>query len=181
MTLMVLAEAGGQMWVVEGEEYISELLMNELPDGVSVELVTCATQADVYALWREGSPDAEAQGKVPWVINPAFGDRIRRSLGSYVRAITFTPWSAMLDPAAQTELTDAAAWLETNPDGRLLLRQFAAAAPQPGEADLQRLRGQLVLGALGRAGADMARVAEGTIPAGEPTDLDRMEIATETP
>lgn len=180
MGRVVLAESGGQVWIVEGDEHVSELLVNELPDDVAVEFVTCDTPAAVFAMWRERSPGAAA-GASPWVLNPAIVARIRRTLAPARRGVQFTPWSAMLDEAAQAELAAAAAWLDANPGGRLLLRQFAPAAPVPGQADLQRLRAQLVLAALLRAGAVMAAVADEMAAATAEADAERLDIITQAP
>ena len=180
MATVTLAESDGQVWVVEGDEHVGALLVNELPDGVTVEIVACGTRAAAFALWRERSAEA-SDGAQPWLINPIIADRIRRSLGTLQRAVAFTPWSAMLDAAAMAELVDAAAWLAANPAGRLVLRQFASAEPVPGLADLQRLRGQLALGALHRAGADPARTGEDMAVAAADMDADRMVIVTELP
>ena len=180
MAVVVLADSGGQVWLIEGDEHVGALLVNELPDGVTVEMIACSSRAAVFELWRERSTEA-SDGAQPWLINPIIADRIRRSLGGVQRAVTFTPWSAMLDAAATAELLDAASWLVANPSGRLLLRQFASADPVPGLADLQRLRGQLTLGALGRAGADPGRMLEDTALPAADADADRLVIMTELP
>ena len=62
MTEVVLAEYDGQVWLVAGDEYIGELLTNELPEGVTVEFVTCDSQMAVFAMWEERSPAARARG-----------------------------------------------------------------------------------------------------------------------
>ena len=41
MADIVLAEFGGQAWLVGGEEYIDDLLANTLPQHVTIELVAC--------------------------------------------------------------------------------------------------------------------------------------------
>ena len=180
LAVVMLAESDGQVWVIEGDEHLGALLVNELPDGVTVEIMACVTRAAVFALWRERSAEA-TDGAQPWLINPIIADRIRRSLGVLARAVIFTPWSAMLDAAATAELMDAASWLAANPAGRLVLRQFASMEPMPGLADLQRLRCQLALGALGRAGADLARMGEDMAVAAANADADRLVIMTELP
>lgn len=178
MATVVLAEAEGSVWVVAGDEHVGELLANELPAGVSVEFVACSTRAAVFALWHERSAEAE-EGVQPWLINPLIVNRIRGSLGLLQRSVRFSPWSALLDAAAQAELAGAAAWLAANGGGRLVLRQFAPADPAPGQADLQRLRGQLALGVLLRAGADAARMTEEMAAATAEADAERLDLLTE--
>lgn len=180
MGIVTLAESDGQVWVVEGDEHVGALLVNELPDGVTVEMIQCGTRSEVFALWRERSTEA-TDDALPWLINPIIVDRIRRSLSGTERTVTFTPWSAMLDTAGAAQLADAAAWLAAHPAGRLVLRQFATAIPAPGQPDLQRLRGQLALGALGRAGADTLRLGEEMAVAIADADVERLVILTELP
>ncbi len=177
---VLLAEADGQLWVVLGDEHLGALLVNELPPEIPVELVRCATRADAFAMWHDRSPDAW-EGGHPWLINPIIADRILRSFGQVARMLSFSQWSAMPDAGAEAELADAASWLAANPGGRLVLRQFAPDEPVPGQADLQRLRAQLVRAALGRKGADAARMADETARAATDADVERLEIVTVLP
>lgn len=179
MPVMVLAEAENQTWLIEGDEHLDALLVDALPDDVAVEFIACDTAEEVYALWRARSLDAEDAAN-PWAINPLIVARIRRSIGG-AREVTFAPWSVMLDEAGQTALSEAASWLSANPAGRLRLRQFLSATPEPGLADLQRLRGQLAIGALQRGGADPARTAEEVERSETDENANRMEIVTEAP
>ena len=178
MAAVVLAEVDGGVWLVDGDEHIGALLANTLPDGVTVEFVACESRAAAFALWHDGSPSTRA-GTHPWAINPMIAARIRRALTPGRRSVRFTPWSVLLDAAMVAELDAAAAWLEANGAGRLVLRQFAPADPAPGQADLQRLRGQLALGALLRAGADAARMTEDTVAATDEADAERMDLLTD--
>lgn len=180
MSVVVLAEVGGQIWLVQGDEHVDGLLYNSLPDGVTVEWVKCRTRAEVTQMWHERSAAADPDG-MPWMLNPLIGDRIRASMGRLEREVRFSPWSAMLDDAAQGALAGAGEWLAANPGGRLVLRQFAAVPSAPGQADLQRLRGQLVLSALVRAGAEAEAVAAEMGTAATDTDAERMEIVTQPP
>lgn len=177
---ITLAEHGGQIWMVLGEEHIDALLFNDLPDGVAIQFVTCETRAAVIEMWP-GREQAKLDGSLPWLINPLIADRIRNQLGLGRRSITFAPWSAMLDGGAQDVIAGAAAWLAENPGGRLLLRQFVSADPQPGQADLQRLRGQLVAGALSRAGVEAGRIGQEPDAAADAGGSEQLDIVTEAP
>ncbi len=171
MADVTLAEAGGNVWLVDGEPYLDELLANLLPPTVSIEIVACADQQDVQALRERLGSTCEA-----WAIHPGIVRRIKNVLGP--RSVMFSPWSAMMDGAAQDAIAAAAAWLESHAAVSLTLRQFALAAPMPGSADLQRLRGQLVAGALERAGVAPDRILLETIPAEADADADRLALIT---
>lgn len=177
---VVLAEADGQTWLVLGDDHIGDVLLGQLPAGLSIEIVSLNNRAAVMALWWRINPLAEA-GRQPWIINPALGQRVRGLAEPGRRSISFTPWSAMLTDEAQGAITDMAAQGASKAGG-LVLRQFEAADPAPGQADLQRLRLQLVRAALERAGMAPAGIADRIDPAGSEADVERLDIlASETP
>ncbi len=178
MADVTLAECDGQIWLVGGDEHLHALLLNELPPGVEVVLLPCATRAELDGHWRRLTPEAP-EGAQPWILNPAISKRILGRMGLDSGRIGFQPWSAMLDAAAEDAVAAAAAWIAAHPDGGLLLRQFAADGAVPGHADLQRLRGQLVAAALQRAGVPEGRIRGETVPAAAPADAERLEIVTE--
>lgn len=180
MADVTLAELNGQMWVVGGEEHLDALLFNDLPEGVAVRFVTCATHAEMFGMWPGRLLD-EMAGAQPWLLNTLIAARIRNQFGLGQRSVTFTPWSAMLDGAAQDTMAAAAAWLAQNPGGRLVLRQFAPASPVPGLADLQRLRAQLGAGALAGAGVAAGQVGDEMGDAEGAADTERLDILTEAP
>ena len=175
MADVVLAECDGQVWLVAGEEHIDALLIDKLAPGVTVELVTCDTRAAVYAMWQQMSSDPAA-GAQPWTLNPLITRRILGGLGLAPGVVRFTPWSAMLDETSAQTMAGAVAWLAANPGGTVVLRQFEAAEPGPGQADLQRLRGQLALAALVRAGAEAVRLTEDRAAAEAEAQMDEMHI-----
>ncbi|GEM_PF-1580609 len=176
---LVLAECHGQVWLVNGDEYIDDVLNGRLPEGVSVEYITLPDRAAVIDMWMQLSPEADESG-LPWMINPALLGRLRGVFNPGVRSISFAAWSVLLDGAATATLTDAATWLASDDTRRLRLRQFALEADEPGKADLQRLRGQLVLGALTRAGVAPGRVTEETVPTASADDGERVDVIEET-
>ncbi len=173
MTRIVLAEFAGNVWLVRGDEHFDDLLANVLPETVALEFTTCESHDEVRAIWREHG-DTENDGDEPWLLNPAI---VRRIKGRYeTQSVTFTPWSAMLDESALETVGAAATLLQANPTSRLSLRQFSPAETPPGLADLQRLRGQLLAGALTRAGADAASIDHETHTSDTPGDGDRIEF-----
>ena len=169
MSDIILAECGGNTWLVEGVEHLDDLMRNLLPAEVTVSFVTCATPEEALALWA-GRRTADAdEHAVPWMVNPAIVRRIRAAKAE--PAIIFAPWSAMLDSDAEQLLAGLA--------GRMLtLRQFTPAEPPPGLGDLQRLRGMLVVAALVRAGADASALVHATAAAATPDDANRLELVT---
>ena len=176
MADVVLVELGDQLFLVGGERHLDALLAGTIAPDVTVESRVCATRAEMLALWHELSDDP-ADGAMPWILNPLLLARIRGAMGLAGGTVQFAPWSALLDAAAQAAVADTAAWMGRNPAGRVILRQFASAVAVPGEADLQRLRGQLVAGALATAGVAAPVAHEGGV-AGLAIDVDRMEIIT---
>ena len=175
---VVLAECHGQVWLVGGDEHIDGVLNGRLPDGVTVEYVTLESRGAVIEMWTRLSSQADDSG-MPWMINPALLARLRGAFNPGVRSVTFPAWSVMLDGEAQRTLADAAMWSAADPGRRLRLRQFAVTAAEPGKADLQRLRGQLALGALVRAGVPADRVTEETEPATTAADAERLDVIEE--
>lgn len=176
---LVLAECHGQVWLVNGDNHIDDVLNGRLPEGVSIEYITLPDRAAVIDMWMRLSPEAD-EGGMPWMINPALLGRLRGAFNPGVRSVGFAAWSVLLDGAATATLTDAATWLAADGSRRLRLRQFALEAAEPGKADLQRLRGQLVLGALTRAGAAPERMTEETMPTESAEDCERMDVIEET-
>lgn len=194
MPEIMLAETGGRIWLVTGDEHVGDLLAGTLPTAVTVAFRPCATPAEVLALWHATSPAADAHTQ-PWLINPLIADRIRRSLsvgslsmgslsvgslGVLQRRVQFPAWSALIDPAALAVLDDAAQWLAESlaqsPGGHLVLRQFTPAEPVPGHPDLQRIRLQLARAALERRGATALR--DDSAVADAEADADCLDIVT---
>lgn len=175
MTRIVLAEFAGSVWLVRGDEHFDDLLANVLPKTITVEFTDCADLDEVRAMWREHG-DTENEGEEPWLLNPAIVQRIKGRVDA--RYVSFTPWSAMLDAGARETVDATAGWLQANATARLLLRQFISAEAPAGMADLQSLRGQLLAGALARAGADAAGLDHETQLSDTPGDIDRIELVT---
>lgn len=178
MTEVVLAECHGQVWLVAGDEHIDGVLNGRLPEGVSVEYITLPNRGAVIDMWVARSADADADG-MPWMINPALLARLRGAFRPGVRTVTFAAWSVLLDGTATEALTEAARWVAAAGERRLRLRQFALEAAEPGKADLQRLRGQLAIGTMVRAGAAAERIIEETMPAESAADGERMDLLEE--
>lgn len=179
MAELVLAECQGQVWLVNGDHHIDDVLNGRLPANVSVEYITLLNRGAVIDMWMRLSAEADENG-MPWMINPALLGRLRGAFNPGVRSIGFAPWSVLLDASATATLTEVATWLAADETRRLRLRQFALDAAEPGKADLQRLRGQLVLAALTRAGVAPERVTEETVPTASAEECERMDVIEET-
>ncbi len=172
---VTLAQFGEQVWLVGGDEHIDDLLANTMPPGTTIEFVSVTERREVRAMWERMSTE-QTDGAEPWVIHPLIVRRIRGDLGP--RSVAFSPWSAMLDTAAQDAIGAAADWLAARPGATITLRQHCGAEPPPGLTDLQRLRGQLVAGALTRGGADAAQLHHETLASAAETDTERLDLIT---
>jgi hypothetical protein len=173
MADVTLAEFDDQVWLVAGENFIDELLANMMPPGTTIEFVSCASRAEVWALWAENSLEP-VDGVDPWIIHPGIVRRIKGSVAE--PRVQFAPWSAQLSEEAKDTIGNAANWLAANPAGRITLRQFLPASPPGGLADIQRVRAMLVIGALTGAGSDAGRLDQETIPTEEPAAMERLEF-----
>lgn len=165
---VVLAEADDQIWLVQGEDHIGEVLNGTLPDGLTMQIVPVQDQAAAVALWWKINPQA-SDDRMPWAINPKLFQRVHGLADPGRRSIVFTPWSAMLGNEAHGAIAAMAGL-----GARLTLVQFELKSPAPGQADLQRLRLQLVRAALERAGA--TGIGERTDPVAAEGDTERMDI-----
>ena len=155
MADITLAECNGGVWLVGGEDYIDDLLINTLPPDITIEFVQCASKDEVRALWVQncGEPDSAV---FPWIIHPNIAARIRRASPDY--SVFFTQWSAFLDDDAQAVIREAANWAAANETAPVQLVSFLdPAGPQP-IADLTRLRAHLVEDKLAEHGLDRARI-----------------------
>ena len=175
MAEIVLAECNGNTWVVEGDQYVDDLLANTLPPSMTIRFIAVLNAAEAHRIWdRRASGDFD--NTMPWMINPAIVRRIKGGLDS--RTIVFSPWSAMLDADAADIIASTADWLRHHAPTRIALRQFCPDDAPAGLADLQRLRGQLVAGALARAGADAGALNQETGAPEDEGSTDRMELVT---
>jgi hypothetical protein len=155
MADITLAECNNRAWLVGGESFIDDLLANTLAPEISIEIVACASPADVRDLWVQncGQP---SEGGMPWVIHPNIVARIRRASPDF--AVFFAQWSAMLDEDAQASIRAAAVWAEQNPTLPVLLAEYLDPDGPQVMADLSRLRTQLIEERLAGFAVDRARI-----------------------
>ena len=172
MADIILGEVGDGVWLVQGEAHIDDMFADTLPAAVTIAFVRYESRDALLAVWAADEGRLSDAGD-PWQIHPGLARRIRGTLGPL--GIAFSPWSAMLDPRATENVESTARWMAANPAARLTIRQFLAADPAAGLADMQRLRGQLVAGALARAGVAPDRLDQET-QAGD--DADRVAFVT---
>lgn len=156
MADITLAECNGGVWLVGGEDYIDDLLINSLPPEITIEIVQCASKEEVRALWVQncGEPKTAA---FPWVIHPNIAARIRRASPDY--SVFFAQWSAFLDDDAQSVIREAAHWAAANATLPVQLVTFLDPVGPQAIADLARLRAQLIEDRLIEHGLDRTRVA----------------------
>jgi len=182
MADITLAEYNGRVWLVGGENYIDDLLINTLPPGVSIELVPCEDKTAVNRLWTQlcGEPDGMSD---PWIINPAIVARIRRQLSDY--SVFFAEWSAAIDKEGHTVIASVAAWWHDNKAALIDVVEFLDPSGPKSIADLSRLRGQLVEEALVAAGVPAAQIGRTTREigdvAGNVQESQRIDLVTKFP
>jgi len=159
---IILVEYNGRAWLVRGERYIDDLLVNTLPQGIGIDIITCESEVDVNDLWpREGWGDN--QGRTPWMIHPGIMKRLRGTqLG---QSILFGQWSALLnDDALDTMRAIAVAAAEAAG-----ARVFLISYTQPGQTqtmnDLTNLRYSLVESELARLGVALSRIVREAVTA----------------
>jgi hypothetical protein len=159
MAEIVLAEYGGQAWLVGGEQYIDDLLANTLPPDISIELVACESKAEVNVLWAQNTGPLADFG-APWMIHPKIADRVRR--GSVGRSVFFAQWSAMLDEDARAVIRAAATWAAQNEGSSVVLTRFVGLGGTPALVSLADLRADLIAAELVALGISRDRIGRET-------------------
>jgi hypothetical protein len=159
MADIVLAEFGGQAWLVGGEEYIDDLLANTLPQHITIELVACESKSDINLLWAQHST-AATEFDVPWLIHPAIVARERRRSAQH--NVFFAQWSALIDDDARAVIRSAAGWAGQNAGSTVVLTRYVGAASAPGIAELANLRARLIEAELVRLGVAGERIEHET-------------------
>ena len=161
MADVTLAECNGNIWLVGGERYVDDLLFNTLPDGVSIELISCDDRDQVRKIWIQncGEPLPPSE---PMLVNPSIAERVRRSTPG--RTVFFTQWSAMMDPDAIAVLRAAASWMVGSPSLKAVLVEYVPAKSVPGLAELSKLRLTLIASKLTEFGVAPERLSQRTRP-----------------
>jgi outer membrane protein OmpA-like peptidoglycan-associated protein len=159
MADVTLAECNGRVWLVGGEKYLDDLLANTLSKQVSVEIVACASSAEVNNLWVQQCGTPSVPG-TPWQINPKIVARIRsRSPGFQV---FFGNWSAFLDADAMTVINAAVGWAKEHAEAAVLLAEYIDPAGPQAIVELSRLRAGLIADKLVEGGIDRQRIERAT-------------------
>jgi hypothetical protein len=156
MADITLAEFNGRVWLVGGEAHIDDLLANTLSPDVSIELVPCESQSDVFNLWVQNAGE-QPPGTMPWFINPMFVERIRGRSPDY--PVYFAQWSAMLDTDALTVIGAAAGLWSKNPETPVVLAEYLDPDGPQAMVDLSRLRAQLIEDKLAERGVERTRIS----------------------
>jgi hypothetical protein len=159
MADIVLAEFGGQAWLVRGEQHVDDLLANTLPAGISVEIVECGSRAEVDLLWAQNAASPSASG-VPWLIHPRIVARARGRLADM--RVLFAQWSAMLDERAHAAIKAAAISAGENTGVGLVLTRFIRPESGPMLASLAELRSDLIAAELVKLGVAADRIGRET-------------------
>lgn len=162
MADITLAECGGQVWLVGGVEYMSDLLANALPPNISTEIVQCESAQDVMRMWEQNNPDGD--GSSAWQIHPAIVSRIKRASPDF--AVYFTQWSALLDADALAVVNAAAAQARALAEAPVRVATYLPADPARNLVSLARLRAQMIEDALIEAGVEAGRFLRETREAG---------------
>jgi len=155
MADITLAEYNGSVWLVGGEAYLDDLLINALPDGISIELVPCERKGDVHAMWHRLSGEPDYAGD-PWMIHPAIVQRIRGTPPA--TAIVFKPWIVMPDEDGMRVIARAAAEAAADPDSAMVLAAYVDPDATAAAAELANLRLRMIEDALERENVPRARI-----------------------
>jgi hypothetical protein len=163
MADIILAEIGGNAWLVCGEQYIDDLLGNTLEPHVTIEVATCESKSEVDAMWRRNGGGTD-ESDMMWMIHPAILRRARGQSGPL--AIQFAAWSAMMDEAAQSTLQLAAEMIAARPGAALVLVRHLVEGSPAMAGELGNLRAGLIEGRLAELGVDPSRISRETAAAG---------------
>lgn len=155
MADIVLAEFNDRVWLVGGEEHIDALLANTLAPHLSIEIVSCASESALRAVWIAHCGDPGSAG-MPWLIHPDIADRIRGI--APVLAVPFAPWSALLGRDAEQVIRTVARRAGDDAAARLEIVLYLDPAGPPRIAALARLRADLIEDALAAHGIDRRRM-----------------------
>jgi hypothetical protein len=174
MADIVLAESGGQTWLITGDKFIDDLLAGTLPAHITLEFITCETYADIDRLWSQ-SGGATAGSEAPWLINPAVVARIR---GATEQSVVFTQWSAHLDDSARAVIGRFAAFATELASAQVVIVSHLMPDSAALQTDLASLRCAVIeaeLIALGVAASRIVRASRtitGQTSAGESERID---------
>jgi hypothetical protein len=153
MVDIILLEYMGKAWLIRGEQYIDDLLVNALPKSISIDIITCESESDVNDLWRREGWDSS---RPPCLIHPAIVRRLRRTQSG--NSVFFSQWSALLDEAALEVLRDVATAAEAASGVEVLLIGHSRPDHPPAMTDLTNLRFGLVEAELTRLGVLSSRI-----------------------
>ena len=178
MADIILAECGGQAWLVGGEQYIDDLLVNRLSPDITIELGTCESNKLVELLWRQNCGPNSGTG-APWLIHPNIFSRVRRA-SAQDRSVFFGQWSARLDDDAQMTIRSAVGWAEQQEQYEMVLVRYVGADAEEGLAELADLRAGLVASQLVKLGVPLERISRetrdvSTVPS-MPAESQRIDI-----
>ena len=177
MAEIILAEHLGNAWLVGGEEYIDDFLINRLPPDVSIRIVTCQSDSEFQTLWNENG--GAVPGRRPWSINPQVMDRVRGFQPDMT--IAFGPWSALLDDKAKAVIAAAAAEAAKTPATKVILSTADMTEQAAAMVSLTTLRLTLIDAEFNTNGFDESRLVHATraedaaVPNG--SGLDWIQIA----
>jgi hypothetical protein len=159
MADILLAECEANVWLVDGEPHLDDLLANTLSSDVSIDLVVCDSVADVRALWAQHGGDAAAG--MPWLVHPNVVNRVKAAMRGTDpdHAVMFGAWSVLLDQAALAAIEAAAAQANQRPATPVTLAEYLDPAGPSALADLSRLRAQLIEDQLAAHGVARERIS----------------------
>jgi hypothetical protein len=152
---IILAEFGSGVWLVRGERYIDDLLINNIPRNVTIEIITCESHSDVNHIWLREDGQSGAS-RSPWAIHPGIVGRIRRS--QYGSSIYFSHLSALLDEQAHDIIRAVAVAAADNVEVDVLLVAYIRPDDSRSMTDLTNLRCGVVEDELSRLGVAPSRL-----------------------
>lgn len=179
MADIVLAQIGSRTWMVEGEDFLDDLLGNMLPSHVTIEFITCQSESEVTDLWSASVADPVQAGP-PWLIHPAIVERTKRVAGvGGAFGIQFAPWSAARDGSADATIAAIAEAAAADEAANVVVTSYVAEDAPAFAGDLANIRVGVVESGLAALGVDKSRLRRDRAAAigDEAGKTDLIEIA----
>ncbi len=140
MADIVLAQIGSRTWMVDGETFLDDLLVNDLPDDVTIEFITCESESEVQEMWAANVENPGQSGPA-WLIHPSVVERTKRMIGvGGAFGVVFAPWSAARDASADATIVAAADAAVADEIARVIITSYVPEDAPGFAGDLANIR-----------------------------------------
>lgn len=158
MADIVLAQIGSRTWMVDGETFLDDLLVNDLPGDVTIEFITCESESEVQEMWAANVENPGEAGPA-WLIHPAIVERTKRMVGvGGAFGVVFAPWSAARDASADATIVAAADAAVADEIARVIITSYVPEDAPAFAGDLANIRAGMVETELLGRGVDKDRI-----------------------